>query len=648
MYTIQIKPRSLRTGLFTLLIFNVLASSLACYFEATLMGDLDNYASVARHINALEIIYFVLHNLLAPMFLFYTMLVNNAGHGRSKLYYLILFLPAFIAEAMVLSNPHTHLIFTVENGSFNRQFGENILYIIAACYVVLSFVQILSYMKHLTFNEKFGLIGMLVLIIVGVVVQLLFQSLTVELWFEALAMLLLMRQLENYDKIYDNYKIAYNREQFIEDNKKLIATKHAYAVIVISMTNVTNYTRIFDEDTARALKIEIVKGLKKTCDSGELYELRNNLYAFVTFYRGRKFDNILQEIASHFGQIYDFRGNNIKLDAVIASAKITDDFGTPYEILDFADLVAQETTKNIKVIGQEKVDATKRHFQVEEAINRAIENKSFEVYYQPIWDAVSGKIRWAEALCRLTDEEIGSVRPDEFIAVAEHCGLIVKLGEIVFEKTCKFLHEYTPWLYGFEYVEVNLSPYQLMMNDTPSRLKKVMDKYMLDFSKINLEITESASLYGDDVTIANMEDLIKMKARFSLDDFGTGYSNVSYIINGDFENIKMDKSLLWDAKNEVTKNILLSFIKSFRKMNTNVIQEGVETKEQLKFIVEAGATKIQGFYFSKPLPDYEFIEYLKEFNVNGVTPDVSGIVSEKANEYKVEFNKLEKDLKLSD
>lgn len=98
---------------------------------------------------------------------------------------------------------------------------------------------------------------------------------------------------------------------------------------------------------------------------------------------------------------------------------------------------------------------------------------------------------------------------------------------------------------------------------------------------------------------------------FSLDDFGTGYSNIVRLVSNIFQNIKFDKSMLWD---ESAQDILLSLTKIVREMGLNVVQEGVETKEQLDLVIEAGANLIQGYYFSKPIPIEEFTEFVKDFS----------------------------------
>ena len=173
----------------------------------------------------------------------------------------------------------------------------------------------------------------------------------------------------------------------------------------------------------------------------------------------------------------------------------------------------------------------------------------------------------------------------------------------MFEKVCAFLADERTKKVGLTYVEVNLSIYQLIAGNTIEQFKEAMDKYGVTPDQINLEITESGSVSTSHALLTNIDELKELGFKFSLDDYGTGYSNLTYIISMDFTNIKSDKGLLWDAnKNENSRILLTDTIQMMRRLGFNVIQEGVENREQLDLVVNAGANLIQGYYFSKPVP----------------------------------------------
>ena len=166
---------------------------------------------------------------------------------------------------------------------------------------------------------------------------------------------------------------------------------------------------------------------------------------------------------------------------------------------------------------------------------------------------------------------------------------------------------------GLESVEINLSVHQFIYDDLVERFEAIRKKYDIPADVINLEITESASTRDTPIVEQTMKKLRELGYTFSLDDFGTGYSSLLQFISGSYKNVKMDKSLLWDSDhNEISAKLLDSLTHVIRSLGCNVVQEGVETKEQLKRTEDSGGNLIQGYFFSKPLPEKEFVAYLEK------------------------------------
>lgn len=249
------------------------------------------------------------------------------------------------------------------------------------------------------------------------------------------------------------------------------------------------------------------------------------------------------------------------------------------------------------------------------ALERALEDHSFKVYYQPIWDASTGKIHSAEALLRLFDPEIGFVPPDIFIRIAEQRGYIRRIGEYVFEEVCKFIAEAHPEKLGIRFIEVNLSPVQCMMPDLPERFQAILEKYHVPAERINLEITETAAVENAERMAECMRRLSELGFTFSMDDYGTGYSNIQGIFRLNFDIIKIDKSILWNTEKIENGSVILeSTILMIRGMNRQIVVEGVETEEQKNHLVELGVDYLQGFYFTKPVPKDAFLSYVFSSN----------------------------------
>ena len=174
---------------------------------------------------------------------------------------------------------------------------------------------------------------------------------------------------------------------------------------------------------------------------------------------------------------------------------------------------------------------------------------------------------------------------------------------------------------GVNHIEVNLSGLQSVDANLPKLMKSLLMKHNISPDCVNLEITESIAVTSGYMLQKNMDELRKFGCSFSMDDFGTGYSNLSRIAKADFEMIKIDKSLLWPCFNkeetEGTKNakiLLENMIGMLLKMGREIVVEGIETKEQFDYLEGLGITYAQGFYFSRPLPEAEFLKFIKEKN----------------------------------
>jgi EAL domain-containing protein (putative c-di-GMP-specific phosphodiesterase class I) len=216
------------------------------------------------------------------------------------------------------------------------------------------------------------------------------------------------------------------------------------------------------------------------------------------------------------------------------------------------------------------------------------------------------------ALLRIDDEEFRGVSPEVYIPIAEKSGLIREIGMFVFAEVCRFLRDHAKDADALEYIELNLSVYQFMYDNLAESFEEIRSGFDVSASRLNIEITESASEQATAGMAEAMEELRALGYTFSLDDFGTGYSNLSRLVNGGYLNIKIDRSLLWDAdRNPDARRLLNSLIQIIRKLGYNVVQEGVETPAQLERVSEAGCNLIHGYYFSRPLPEADFLRYLR-------------------------------------
>ncbi|MCR4648120.1 MAG: EAL domain-containing protein [Lachnospiraceae bacterium] len=274
-----------------------------------------------------------------------------------------------------------------------------------------------------------------------------------------------------------------------------------------------------------------------------------------------------------------------------------------------------ETEQEILIADEDMVQKLRDQNSVKAMIDEALKEDRVEVFFQPIFNVRESRFSSAEALVRIRLENGDIVPPAKFISVAEENGQIIQLGIRVFEKVCQFFAKGESRKYGLNQVEVNVSAAQFDHENPAKFVLENIEKYKIDSSWINLEITETAAGENQDVMVENMEKLIANGVNFSLDDFGTGRSNIDYFVNMPVNIIKFDyKFTRGFFENEKIKYVLTGMVDIFHKMNQRVVVEGIETEEQMKTMKDMDIEFIQGFYYSKPVPESEFVEFLKEHN----------------------------------
>ncbi len=275
----------------------------------------------------------------------------------------------------------------------------------------------------------------------------------------------------------------------------------------------------------------------------------------------------------------------------------------------------EQHEKNHIIAGETEVARMRQEKETEKLIDEAIEYDRVEVFYQPIYSTEDERFTSAEALMRIRDGEGNIVSPAVFIPIAEKTGKIITLGNMVFEKVCRFISEETLQELGVDYIEVNLSPVQCSDDKLAENYIAYMEKYNVSPKFINLEITESATFRRKEIVLRNITKLMDYNISFSLDDFGTGHSNLNYIVDMPVNIVKFDRGMTGaffvDEKAHYVVETAMAMIHG---LGLKIVSEGIETKQQYETIRDMGISYIQGFYFSKPLPAEEFCQFIKQNN----------------------------------
>jgi diguanylate cyclase (GGDEF)-like protein/PAS domain S-box-containing protein len=247
--------------------------------------------------------------------------------------------------------------------------------------------------------------------------------------------------------------------------------------------------------------------------------------------------------------------------------------------------------------------------RLESDLNKALENDEFVIFYQPQFDVANNKMVGVEALIRWNHPIRGMISPLEFIPIAEETGLIVPIGEWVLKNACRQMKEWHDQGIPPIYLSVNMAAQQFNQNKLIPLIHHILDETDLSPEFLVLELTENAIIQDVEATLSILKQLKKLGIRMAIDDFGTGYSSLGYLKNFPIDILKVDKTfvqdIVQDPNNAAITNTILSLGKN---LHLNVIAEGVETEEQMKFLLSNECSLMQGYYFSPPISGGELIK----------------------------------------
>lgn len=250
--------------------------------------------------------------------------------------------------------------------------------------------------------------------------------------------------------------------------------------------------------------------------------------------------------------------------------------------------------------------------RLESHLLHALDRNEFELHYQPIVDLRLGVVVGAEALLRWNNPMLGPVEPERFVPLAEDTGLIVPIGEWVLDNACRQLAEWQASGLPLR-VSVNISSRQFRGTNLVRTTAAVLQRHQVPAGLLELEITEGLLMDELPQTRANLRDLASLSVRLSLDDFGTGYSSLRYLKQFPVDTLKIDKSFVGEVPHDAgDATVVEAIIAMGHHLGLQVIGEGIEAEEQLKFLQSRGCDLAQGYYLSKPLAAAAFRRWLEQ------------------------------------
>ncbi|MEK5444780.1 putative bifunctional diguanylate cyclase/phosphodiesterase [Fredinandcohnia sp. FSL W7-1320] len=400
-----------------------------------------------------------------------------------------------------------------------------------------------------------------------------------------------------------------NKRRLSEDMAKNMAEQIPFSLVYLDLNEFKKTNDRYGHLAGDAVLVEVANRLRETKDYGTAYHIGGDEFAVAfSVVNKETLKKMVIQIADKIRLPITFQEFTLEVFASIGIARFPFDARNVEELLQKADLAMYASKEidgsDIVFYHETLLKKVEERFLLEQNLKEALEKNQFELYYQPQFEIQTGTFRGAEALLRWNHPDKGLVSPDAFIHVLEETGLIVDVGEWAITQVLESIHSWAKAGFTIGKVSVNISAKHFEKQNLFRFIQDVNAGGAACLSCLDIEITESA-LLNLEKSIDHVLQLKKLGISISLDDFGTGYSSLSVLHQLPIDFVKIDQSFI-KAFNKDAKSIIKMIIHMSNNLNVKVVAEGIETKEQLDFLIQEGCSFGQGYYYSKPLPKAEF------------------------------------------
>ena len=566
--------------------------------------------------------YLVLRNITIPVYTLYIISLTDTWHkikGKVTTGVFMTFPITLILIALGFNAFTKDMFYIDENLRYTRGEFFWLVYICALSYVGFGLFYIVKYRRLFRTGQFISLLSIYPLTIAAAAIQMVTPTYLVELFFSSIAVILIAITIQRPEELVDMVTELGKHGAYADAMKKNFINQKEVGIIFINISNYSSVSAMLGYDHSSKLLKTIADKLasinKDMKIYADLYYLdRGGFRVVVNKNSWDKIERMAETINIELKNSMVISQLELNLMAYVCVAYCPTDISDFRSLIAFGSDLCSAVPYSGNVLKASDVIADrafKLSNDIDSIIDDALANRKFSVYYQPIFSVEKQRFISAEALLRLIDDKYGFIPPDVFITAAEKSGAIHRIGDYVLEEVCRFISGDDFKELGLDYIEINLSVAQCMQTDLADKVLQIMNKYGVTPDKINLEITETAASYAQNVMMNNLEKLTQAGISFSLDDYGTGYSNIKSVASLPISIVKLDKTFVDEEDNPRMWIVLKNTIKMLKDMDMSIVVEGVENAELAKKFTDLDCEYIQGYYYSKPVPKSDFITFMK-------------------------------------
>lgn len=607
------KRRLLEAGLL-LALFYILLDVICVNLVTAVSGFL---LKLACFLNILYFITGIWLSFLTGLYVFELLLEHVYDKSCEKKAHIGLFLLTGGYTLLVLTNPLHNLVFGYD-GQGNYRRGP--LGYAGYAVVALELAMMLKcwYMNRRSISRD--VTGVIILLPCTLTVLIGLQVLNPQLILNGaiviFTLLILFINFQGMKGEQDNLTKAGSRKSLYGELKLRLGSGQHFQVILVTLQNFAAVNQNFGYSRGDEFLYAVADWLDNFGEDSRAFRFGSVCFALLCPHdsREREQEN-LERIQKKFMRNWKLGEIECILTANIGSLIYEDQKWEATQVVELLAQLQEEIRKPDAAgpvcCGNEMVEVLERKKYLTALMREAIAEDRFRIWYQPVFDCGQKKFTSAEALVRLADYDGQLISPAEFIPLAEENGMIVDISWLILEKVCRFLGENREL--PVKSLSVNFSMQQFMDPMILHKVEACMERYGVTPDKLKLEITERVFLYDQEYMRRIMGGFTARGVGFYLDDFGTGYSNFASVMHLPFECIKLDRSLFGEVGKSGKDDLIIRTMSGmFHEIGMDVIAEGIETKEQLDAIMDFGLNRVQGFIYSRLVPEEKLARLLEK------------------------------------
>lgn len=572
---------------------------------------------VQQVVNAIDA---VLGVIVLGNYLIYLLSMLYLADFHRRQFWMLMFPLIFLALAAITSPWHGLYYAIDEAGSVHQGVLYFVMGAVALVYLFGSAVMMAVQKSDITRRNRLLMTGVSAVLVLTYLLQR-YSVLNFRLMYPLAAILLFtcFVVMQSPDFYIDDMTGLYNLTGFMEVLKENVRYHKPTHCLLVRINNYNTLLRVYRYDHLTRIRQNIADILLTTKARGRLYRISSSAFVVICD-DAHQVEVVHQVMLEELPQKWEMDDETIAQEYVFYQLEYSGDdmdFDKLRQWINYArsDHKSHHAPGELILLKYDTLSEAEQQQEVSRLIDQAILDQSMELHMQPVYSLSQKRITSLEILSRMKDHNGKYINPEFFIHVAEGNRTIVPLGELIFRRACIFASQYHIFDLGIEYMNINVSPGQCQYEGLTEQLVAIAKEYDIPMERIHVEITESE--FQDPKAVERTLTKIRDAGmKIALDDFGTGCSTLLSILEMPVDYVKIDKSLVWsyDAGDNRFLDDLMPVIRAEGKQ---VIAEGIETEDHIDIFRRLDGDYLQGYYFSKPLPEQEFVSYVKSFNFGG-------------------------------